>query len=140
MDKVALFPGSFDPFTVGHEAVVRRLARLFDRIVVAVGVNSDKKYMFTVEQREDRIRVMLKDVENVEVTHYDDMTVECCKRWGASYIVRGVRNVKDMEYEQQVAAVNRTMAPEIETVIIFANADMVDVSSTIEREKMTHRT
>ena len=138
MKTTALFPGSFDPFTIGHKDIVVRGLRLFDRVVVGVGVNSDKRYMFTVEERIRRIREAIGEEARVEIVSYSDMTVDLCRRVGAQCILRGVRNTQDMEYEQTVAAVNRTLAPDIDTVILFAEAEYKDVSSTLERERILH--
>ena len=93
---IALFPGSFDPFTQGHENLVTRALNLFDAVVVAVGVNSDKKYMFTAQQRVDAIQQRFINDSRVRVVEFSDMTVDCCRRVGAGVIVRGVRNVQDM--------------------------------------------
>lgn len=134
----ALFPGSFDPFTAGHEAIVRRIAPLFDKIIVAVGVNTEKKYMFSVEERKERIRQMLSDLPQVEVTSYDGMTIDLCHRMGAQCIVRGIRTAADFEYEQLVASVNRAQDPSIETFLLMADADHINISSTLEREKLSH--
>jgi len=109
--KTALFPGSFDPFTSGHEAIVQRALALFDHIVVAVGVNTDKKYMFTSQQRMQKIRDSFPNDSRVEVVEYSDMTVDLCKRVGAHFILRGIRNAKDLEYEQTIAAVNKALHP-----------------------------
>lgn len=136
---IALFPGSFDPFTTGHEAILRRVLPLFDKVVVAVGVNSDKKYMFTVEERMARIREMLKDCPTVEVTSYSGMTVDLCHRLGAKVIIRGIRTAKDFDYEQTIAAVNRLQDPSIETLLLLADPEHVDISSTLEREKLSHQ-
>lgn len=133
-----LFPGSFDPFTRGHEAVVRRVLPLFDRVVVAVGVNSQKHYMFSVDEREARIRRMLADCPTVEVTHYDGMTVDFCHTIGARAIVRGIRTAADFEYEQLVASVNRAQDPDIETLLVVADAEHRNISATLEREKLNH--
>lgn len=135
--KTALFPGSFDPFTDGHEALVKRALVLFDEVVVAVGVNSDKKYMFSAEERVNMIEKRFAGEERVRAVSYRDMTVDCCRREGAGFILRGVRDTKDFEYEQTVAAVNRKMAPDIDTVILFSDLEYKDVSSTIEREKLS---
>lgn len=137
---IALFPGSFDPFTSGHDDIVRRSLHLFDEVVVAVGVNSDKHYMFSADERVASIRQRYSDEPRVRVVQFSDMTVDCCRREGAGVIVRGVRNAKDMAYEQTVAAVNFRLAPEIETVMLLADPALVDVSSTLEREKLTHST
>lgn len=136
----ALFPGSFDPFTAGHEAVLRRVLPLFDRIVVAVGVNSEKQCMFTPEERVERIRQMLSDCPTVEVTSYSGMTIDLCHKEGAQCIIRGIRTAKDFEYEQLVASVNREQDPSIETLLVMADADHINISSTLERERLTHET
>lgn len=138
MAVLALFPGSFDPFTAGHEAILRRMLPLFDKIVVAVGINSEKQYMFSVEERMERIRTMLSDCPTVEVTSYTGMTIDLCHRLGAKVIIRGIRTAKDFEYEQTVAAVNRLQDPSIETLLVMADPDHIDISSTLEREKLTH--
>lgn len=134
----ALFPGSFDPFTSGHEAIARRVAPLFDRLVIAVGVNSEKHCMFTPEERVQRIRTMLADLPNVEVLSYSGMTIDLCHQLGASCIVRGIRTAADFEYEQLVASVNRAQDPRIETLLVMADADHVAISSTLERERLKH--
>lgn len=138
MAVLALFPGSFDPFTAGHEAILRRILPLFDKVVVAVGVNSEKKYMFSVEERLERIRSMLSDCPTVEVTSYTGMTIDLCHRLGAKVIIRGIRTAKDFEYEQTVAAVNRLQDSSIETLLVMADPDHINISSTLEREKLTH--
>lgn len=134
----ALFPGSFDPFTAGHEAIARRVAPLFDRLVVAVGVNSEKHYMFSIEERLERIRKALADLPQVEVTSYSGMTIDLCHRLGAQCIVRGIRTADDFEYEQLVASVNRAQDPSIETLLVIADADHRHISSTLERERLSH--
>ncbi len=134
----ALFPGSFDPFTTGHEAVLRRVLPLFDRIVVAVGVNSEKHCMFSPEERVRRIKEMLADCPTVEVTSYTGMTIDLCHQVGAQCIIRGIRTSADFEYEQTVASVNRLQDPAIETLLVMADAEHRDISSTLERERLTH--
>ncbi|MBO7102002.1 MAG: pantetheine-phosphate adenylyltransferase [Bacteroidales bacterium] len=135
----ALFPGSFDPFTTGHEAVARRVAPLFDRLVVAVGVNSEKHCMFSPEERMERIRQMLADLPNVEVVNYNGMTIDLCHQTGAQCIIRGIRTSADFDYEQLIASVNRRQDPSIETLLVMADAEHRDISSTLEREKLTHQ-
>lgn len=134
----ALFPGSFDPFTAGHEAIARRIAPLFDRLVVAVGVNSAKHCMFSVGERQERIRQVLADMPNVEVAAYDGMTIDFCHQVGAQCIVRGIRTAEDFEYEQLVASVNREQDPSVETLLVMADADHRTISSTLERERLSH--
>lgn len=134
----ALFPGSFDPFTAGHEAVLRRVLPLFDKVVVAVGVNSEKHCMFSPEERVERIKEMLSDCPTVEVISYSGMTIDLCHQVGAQCIIRGIRTAEDFEYEQLVASVNRSQDPSIETLLVMADADHQNISSTLEREKLTH--
>ena len=134
----ALFPGSFDPFTKGHEAVLRRVLPLFDKVVVAVGVNSDKHCMFSPEERMQRIREAMQDCPTVEVTSYSGMTIDLCHQLGAKAIIRGIRTAADFEYEQLIASVNRAQDPSIETLLVMADAEHQNISSTLEREKLSH--
>lgn len=135
----ALFPGSFDPFTAGHEAIARRVAPLFDRLIIAVGDNSDKHCMFTPDERKEIIRRTVGDIPNVEVVTYSGMTVDLCHREGAQCIVRGIRTAADFEYEQLIASVNRRQDPSIETLLVMADADHINISSTLERERLLHQ-
>ena len=135
----ALFPGSFDPFTAGHEAVLRRVLPLFDRVVVAVGVNSEKQCMFTPEERIEIIRRMMADCPTVEVVSYSGMTIDLCHQMGARCIIRGIRTAQDFEYEQLIASVNRSQDPSIETLLVMADAEHQNISSTLERERLTHQ-
>ena len=135
----ALFPGSFDPFTAGHEAIARRVLPLFDRLVIAVGVNSDKHCMFTPEERVDIIQRTLSDCPTVEVVSYSGMTIDLCHQVGARCIVRGIRTSKDFEYEQLIASVNRRQDPSIETLLVMADAEHQNISSTLERERLIHQ-
>lgn len=142
----ALFPGSFDPFTAGHEAILRRVLPLFDKVVVAVGINSEKAErangsfggMFSVEERMKIIRDRLADCPTVEVTSYEGMTIDLCHQLGAQAIIRGIRTATDFEYEQTIAAVNRLQDPSIETLLLLADPEHKDISSTLERERLTH--
>lgn len=138
MAVLALFPGSFDPFTKGHEAILRRVLPLFDKVVVAVGVNSDKHCMFSPEERMGRIREAMKDSPTVEVTSYSGMTIDLCHQLGAKAIIRGIRTAADFEYEQLIASVNRAQDPTIETLLVMADAEHQNISSTLEREKISH--
>ena len=138
--KKAVFPGSFDPFTSGHEAIVHRALALFDKVYIAVGVNTDKQYMFSLEQRLQRIQAFFPEEPRVEAVSYSDMTVDLCRRVGAQFILRGIRNANDFAYEQTVAAVNRTLDPAIDTVILLSDTEHQDISSTIERERLAHQT
>ena len=118
---------------------MQRALALFDHIVVAVGVNTDKKYMFTSQQRMQKIRDSFPNDRRVEVVEYSDMTVDLCKRVGAHFILRGIRNAKDLEYEQTIAAVNKALAPDIETVLLLADDKHRDISSTLIREQLAHQ-
>lgn len=138
MAVLALFPGSFDPFTKGHEAILRRVLPLFDKVVVAVGVNSEKHCMFSTEERMERIREAMKDCPSVEVTSYSGMTIDLCHQLGAKVIIRGIRTAADFEYEQLIASVNRSQDPTIETLLVMADAEHQNISSTLERERLTH--
>ena len=135
---IGLFPGSFDPFTKGHEAILRRVLPLFEKVVVAVGVNSEKHCMFTAEERVERIRTMMSDCPTVEVVSYSGMTIDLCHQTGAQAIIRGIRTAKEFEYEQTIAAVNRLQDPSIETLLLLADPEHINISSTLEREKLTH--
>lgn len=137
--KTAVFPGSFDPFTSGHEAIVRRALSLFDKLYIAVGVNTDKHYMFSTEERLQRIRQCFPNEPRIEALAYSCMTVDLCHQLGAQFILRGIRNAQDFTYEQTVAAVNHTLDPAIDTVILLSDTDHQDISSTLERERLAHQ-
>jgi pantetheine-phosphate adenylyltransferase len=137
--KTALFPGSFDPFTSGHEAIVRRALALFDKVYVAVGVNTDKHYMFSTQERLEQIRTLFAQEPRVEAISFSGMTIDLCHQLGAQFIVRGVRNAQDLEYEQTIAAVNHRLDSSIDTVILLADTAHKDISSTLERERLTHQ-
>ena len=132
--KVALFPGSFDPFTAGHEDIVRRALRLFDRVVVAVGINPSKQGLLPVEQRVRLIERVFADEPRVEVSRYEGLTVEECRRVGAGWIVRGVRGGVDFEMERTNAMVNAEVAPEVETMMLCTRSELEIVSSSVVRE------
>lgn len=137
--KIALFPGSFDPITRGHEAIVRRALSLFDKIIVATGVNSDKQYMFSTQERVEKIEEMFADEPRVQSGAFSGMTIDYCHEIGAGFIIRGVRDAKDLEYEQTIAAVNQKLDPTIDTIILLADLEHRDISSTLEREKLIHQ-
>ena len=138
MAVLALFPGSFDPFTKGHEAILRRVLPLFDKVVVAVGINSEKHCMFSPEERMERIREAMKDCPTVEVVSYSGMTIDLCHQVGAKVIIRGIRTAQDFEYEQLIASVNRAQDPTIETLLVMSDAEHQNISSTLERERLSH--
>ena len=137
--RTALFPGSFDPFTAGHEAIVRRALALFDTIYIAVGVNTDKKYMFSIEERLKIIRDFFPDDKRIEPVSYSGMTVDLCHQLNTRFIIRGIRNAADLDYEQTIAAVNQTLDPKIETIFLLADSQHRDISSTLIREQLSHQ-
>lgn len=134
MNKAAVFPGSFDPFTVGHEAIVKRAIPLFDQIIIAVGENAEKKNLFSIDDRLKMITAVFSDVEKVVVMKFSGLTVDFCRRQNARYIVRGLRTAADFEYERALGQMNRKMAPEIETVFLLTGTEHTPVNSTIVRD------
>ena len=139
MKKIALFPGSFDPFTSGHLNILTRALTIFDEVVVAVGINQAKRGFFSMEQREDIIRQATRDLEGVRITTYDGLTVDICRQLGIRHIVRGVRNMTDFDNEQAVADANRHLAPEIDTIIIPTAQEYSHISSSAVRDVVSHK-
>jgi pantetheine-phosphate adenylyltransferase len=129
----ALFPGSFDPITLGHYDIIKRGVKLFDEIVVAIGINAEKKYMFTVEERQHFIEDSFKDEPRVKVVTYRGLTVDFCKKIDAEFILRGLRNPADFEFEKAIAHTNRKMS-KIETVFLLTAAKTSFISSSIVRD------
>ena len=138
MKRTALFPGSFDPFTAGHLNILKRALTMFDEVVVAVGVNQDKRGFFSMEQRMDIIRQATSGLEGVTVMKYDGLTVDVCREMGIRHVVRGVRNMIDFETERSIADANRRLAPEIETVIIPTAQEFAHISSSAVRDLLRH--
>jgi pantetheine-phosphate adenylyltransferase len=133
MKKIGLFPGSFDPFTKGHEAVVRNALNLFDEIIIAIGVNSSKNYLFELEKRKNHIRSMFENESRLRIETYSSLTVDFCKEIGATHIVRGLRDSKDFEYERSIAHMNTALSG-IETVFLLTNQEYSAINATIVRE------
>ncbi len=131
--KRALFPGSFDPITLGHQDIITRALDLFDEIVVAIGVNGDKNYMFSIEQRKEFIEKAFADEPKVKVTTYQGLTVDYCKEIDAQFILRGLRNPADFEFEKAIAHTNRKLS-KIETVFLLTAARTSFISSSIVRD------
>lgn len=133
--KTAIFPGSFDPITIGHVDIIRRSVDLFDKLIVAIGVNSRKKYQFELEQRMDWIRELFAEDNRIVVDTYQGLTVDFCKQEGASYIVRGIRSAADFEYEKVIAQVNRDVSgTDLETLLILSRPEYSHISSTVVKE------
>ena len=128
-----LFVGSFDPFTIGHASIVRRALPLFDHIIIGVGVNERKKYMLSAEERVKRIKRLYADEPKIEVRAYSDLTIDFARREQATYIIKGVRSVKDFEYEREQADVNRLLSG-VETIFLYAEPQLSSISSSMVRE------
>lgn len=134
MEKTAIFPGSFDPFTLGHKAVVDQGLGLFDRIVVGIGINSEKRGMLTVDNRIKLIRDIYKHDGRVEVVAYEGLTVDFIKSQKTDYVLRGMRNSVDFEFERNMMNINLALLPEMKTVLLFTPPELVAISSSIVRE------
>jgi len=134
MKKIAVFAGSFDPFTVGHESVVRRALPLFDKIIIAVGFNQEKKQFFSIEKRMAMIKEIFNDEPKVSVDKYTGLTVDYSRKIGAKYLLRGLRTAADFEFERAIAQLNKNMYPEVESVFILALPEHTPINSTIVRD------
>ena len=133
----AIFPGTFDPFTVGHESIVRRALSFTDEVIIAIGINEQKHSLFPVAKREQMIRDFYKDEPRVKVMSYSNLTVDFAHEVGANTIIRGIRTVKDFEYEETIADINRKLTG-IETIFLFTEPDLASISSSIVRELMKY--
>lgn len=138
MKRIALFPGSFDPFTLGHLNILDRALTMFDEVIVAVGVNQDKRGMFSDEQKLRIIRQATEGRAGVRIDSYDCLTVEYCRRNGIHHIIRGVRNFIDFDNEKAIADANRKLAPEVQTIIIPTAQEYAHISSTAVRDLIKH--
>ncbi|MBQ0769190.1 MAG: pantetheine-phosphate adenylyltransferase [Bizionia sp.] len=136
--KRAIFPGSFDPITLGHYDIIKRAISLFDEVIVAIGINADKKYMFSLEQRLEFIKEAFKDEPKVKVETYEGLTVDFCQKIDVKFILRGLRNPADFEFEKAIAHTNRDLAP-IETVFLLTAAKTSYISSSIVRDVIRHK-
>lgn len=132
--RIAVFPGSFDPITKGHIDLVHRAQDLFDKIIVAVGVNSSKKSLFSLEQRLEWLNLVFEKDEDIYVDHFQGLTVNFCKEQGANYLLRGLRNASDFDYEKTISQLNHIIGDELETVFLISKPEFSHVSSTIVRE------
>ncbi|MEZ4796761.1 MAG: pantetheine-phosphate adenylyltransferase [Flavobacteriaceae bacterium] len=131
--KRAIFPGSFDPITLGHYDIIKRGITLFDEVIVAIGINADKKYMFSLEERKKFIEDTFADEPKIKVMTYEGLTVDFCKKINVKFILRGLRNPADFEFEKAIAHTNRDLAP-IETVFLLTSAKTSYISSSIVRD------
>jgi pantetheine-phosphate adenylyltransferase len=138
MERIAIFPGSFDPFTIGHESIMNRALPLFDKIVIMIGYNVNKKPFYSMEKRLRWINQIFENEDKVEVQTHEGLTVDFCKEVNAKYILRGIRTSSDFEYERAIAQVNKKMHPEIESVFLLTLPEHTPVMATIVRDIVSH--
>jgi pantetheine-phosphate adenylyltransferase len=138
MERIAIFPGSFDPFTVGHESIVNRALPLFDKIVIAIGYNADKQSFFPIEKRIQWIKEAFDHNPKIEVETFDGLTVEYCKKKGAKFILRGLRTAADFEYERAIAQINKKMEDELESIFLLTTPEHTMITSTVVRDIIRH--
>jgi len=138
MSRIALFPGSFDPITLGHVDIIERAVPLFDEIKIAVGTNSAKNYLFSLEQRVQWIEQTFAHERKVSVITYEGLTVDFAREQGVQFLLRGLRNPADFEFEKAIAQANREMVPDLETVFLLTSARYAYISSSIVREVYNH--
>jgi len=138
MSRIAVFPGSFDPVTIGHESIVLRALPLFDTIIVAIGNNSTKNYMFPLEKRRNWLKETFAKHKQVIIEEYSGLTVDFCKQKKANYILRGIRTPGDYEFESNIAQMNKAMLPQIETIFMLTLPEHSAISSTIVRDILKH--
>lgn len=136
--RIALFPGSFDPITLGHLDIIERALPLFDEIQIAVGKNTEKKYLFSLEQRVAWIEKTFAHEPKVRVITYEGLTVDFAQKQGVNFLLRGLRNPADFEFEKAIAQANREMVPQLETVFLLTSARYAYISSSIVRDVYTH--
>jgi len=134
MKRIAIFPGSFDPFTVGHESIVRRALPLFDKIIIAIGYNSEKRHFFSIEKRLQWIRETFKAENKIEVETFQGLTVEYCSQKDANFILRGLRTAADFEYERAIAQINKKMSTNLESIFLLTTPEHTMITSTIVRD------
>lgn len=132
--KIAVFPGSFDPITKGHVDLVNRACSLFDKVIVAIGINSQKKYLFSLEERTEWLEAVFADNDKVSVDHFEGLTVNFCKKVDAHFLLRGLRNASDFDYEKTISQLNTIIGDELETVFLISQPQFSHISSTIVRE------
>lgn len=134
MLKIAVFPGSFDPITVGHVDLVKRALPLFDKIIVAVGVNTSKRYLFPLDKRLTWLKEVFAEEEKIEVGHFENLTADYCQKIGAQYLLRGLRNASDFDYEKTISQLNNIIGEGLETIFLISQPGFSHISSTIVRE------
>jgi pantetheine-phosphate adenylyltransferase len=139
MSKIAIFPGTFDPFTNGHLDIVNRGLQLFDKVIVSLGINANKTHLFNLDQRTAFLEDLFADNPNVSVAHYEGLTAKFAEEQGAQFILRGLRTTQDFTYEQQIAYVNEDLTPSVKSVFVMSNQVNASVSSTIVRDLIRYK-
>lgn len=134
MEKIALFPGSFDPITLAHIDILNRALPLFDKVYVGIGLNSNKQSLLTAKEREEMLKNVFANHKNIEVLTYEGLTVDICKKVNAQYMIRGIRSVSDFEYEKAISQMNHAMQPDIESIFVLSKPGFSAISSTIVRD------
>lgn len=138
MEKIAIFPGSFDPITRGHEDIITRAVPLFDKIIVSIGKNREKKNYFTIEKRLEFLETVFAGYPKIMVDVYEGLTVDYCKKMGAKFILRGLRTSADFEFERSIGQVNRKLHPEIETIFLLTHPEYTALNSSVVRDILSH--
>ena len=138
MERIAVFAGTFDPFTLGHQDIALRALALFDQVIIAIGVNSSKKTLFPLASREAIIRDSFPNQPRISVTTFEGLTVELCQQCGARFLVRGLRSGTDFDYESTIAQANHMVYPDIETVFLVTRKEHAPIASTVVRDLLLH--
>jgi pantetheine-phosphate adenylyltransferase len=139
MERICLFPGTFDPLTLGHVNVIERATSLFDKLVIGIGINASKQPMFSPEQRISWVNDLFKHDSRIEAVSYEGLTIDFCRQINARYILRGIRYVSDFEYEKAIADMNRMLAPEVETIFLTCSPQYATISSTLVRDVIRNK-
>ena len=139
MRNIAVFPGTFDPITVGHVDIVNRASSMFDEIIIAIGVNTKKTTLFDLEKRKEWVKIAFANNPKVRVEAYEGLTVDFCKTVNATFLLRGLRNGTDFDYESHIAQVNKALWNNIETIVIMCNPELSYISSTLVRDLIIHK-
>ena len=134
MTKIAVFPGSFSPFSIGHQSVIEKALPLFDKIIISIGINSEKDQYFSIQERMQWIESVYGDNEKIEIKRYEGLTVDFCKKEGANFILRGLRDSHDFKFEKNIAQMNKNLNPDIETIFIITPPELSHISSSLIRD------